>query len=101
MVETIERAYNAADQLPTDLETLAEAKGKVDELVYEATQNQGRLHAIRERADEIESRLNKTRDEAQTVLEYCETAYSAATSVGLAASVQQIFRNQCGSGSSV
>lgn len=95
MVDTIEHAYNAADQLPTDLESLAEAKQKVVGIVADATQNQGRLVAVRERADEIETQLNETAKEADAVLKRCETAYSAATSVGLAAA---FFGEVCFSG---
>ncbi len=85
MVDAIERAYNAADQLPTDLESLAEAKQKVDKIVQEATKDQGRLLGIREQAEELDKQLNQSANEAKAVLRNCETAYSAATSVGLAA----------------
>lgn len=33
MVDRIEQAYNAAEQLPTDLESLSEARQKIEELV--------------------------------------------------------------------
>jgi hypothetical protein len=89
MVDTIEGAYNAADQLPTDLVSLAEAKQKVVEIVEDATQNQGRLIAAREKADEIGAQLSKSATEAEAVLDRCETAYSAATSVGLAAAFSE------------
>ncbi|MEE1612086.1 hypothetical protein [Microvirga sp. CF3016] len=85
MVERIEHAYNAADQLPADLESLAEARHKVAELVENATKDQVRLQGIREHADNIDAQLNKSAEEAEAVLQRCETAYSAATSVGLAA----------------
>lgn len=89
MVDRIENAYNAADQLPADLESLAEARQKVEELVQEATKDQGRLLGIREHADEIERQLNQRAEEAEAVLKRCETAYSAATSVGLAAAFSE------------
>ena len=89
MVDAIEHAYNAADQLPTDLEPLAEANKKVREIVDDATMNQGRLVAVRERADEIATQLDKNLTEAEAVLKRCETAYSAATSVGLAAAFSE------------
>jgi hypothetical protein len=85
MVDSIERAYNAADQLPTDLESLAEAKKKVDDTVQEATKDQSRLLVIREQAEELDKQLGQIADEAKAVLKNCESAYSAATSVGLAA----------------
>jgi F0F1-type ATP synthase membrane subunit b/b' len=85
MVDRIENAYNAADQLPADLESLEEARQKVSEVVQEATKDQGRLLGIREQADQIETHLKESAEEAEAVLLRCETAYSAATSVGLAA----------------
>jgi hypothetical protein len=89
MVDAIERAYNAADQLPTDLDSLAEASKRVGEIVDDATMNQSRLVAVRERADEIATQLDKNLTEADAVLKRCETAYSAATSVGLAAAFSE------------
>lgn len=85
MVERIEQAYGAADRLPTDLESLAEARGTVGTLVQEVTEDRDRVSAIRGRGDEVERLLNNCAEEARTVLKQCETAYSAATSVGLAA----------------
>lgn len=85
MVERIEEAYNAADQLPTDLESLAEARDKIDNLLQEALQDRQRVEVIRESADEIDQKLIDSKAEAEAVLLRCETAYSAATSVGLAA----------------
>ena len=85
MVQRIEQAYNAADQLPADLESLAEAREQLGKLVRDATQDQGRVIDIRKKADSIDEQLNKSALEANSVLERCETAYSAATSVGLAA----------------
>lgn len=89
MVERIEQAYHAADQLPTDLESLAEARQKIADLVKDATRNQGDVLRIREDAGELDKQLNKITDDAKAVLERCETAYSAATSVGLAAAFSE------------
>lgn len=89
MVERIEHAYNAADQLPTDLESLSEARQKIAELAQEAAKDKDRLLGIREQADELDKQLNKNADDAKAVLERCETAYSAATSVGLAAAFSE------------
>lgn len=89
MVERIEQAYNTADQLPTDLESLAEAREKIDNLIREATQDQGRILDIRKQADELDKQLQKNSEDADAVLQRCETAYSAATSVGLAAAFSE------------
>ncbi|RCS31245.1 hypothetical protein DEO45_03115 [Rhodanobacter denitrificans] len=89
MVERIEQAYNAADQLPTDLEALAEARQTIADLARDATKDQARVAGIRENADEIDEKLKKSSDDALDVLRRCETAYSAATSVGLAAAFNE------------
>ncbi|EPY4109788.1 hypothetical protein [Klebsiella pneumoniae] len=89
MVERIEQAYHAADQLPTDLETLAEARQNISDLIKDATRDQGDVQRIREGAGELDKQLNKIADDAEAVLERCETAYSAATSVGLAAAFSE------------
>lgn len=89
MVERIERAYNAADQLPTDLESLSEARLTIDDLIKKVTEDQGRVSDIRGKADELDERLKKSADDAKGVLDRCESAYSAATSVGLAAAFSE------------
>jgi len=84
MVERIETAYKAADQLPTDLEELSEGRDKMNKLVHDATQDQVRLQDIQKEAGVIDKKLNKSVEEAEEILERCQTAYSAATSIGLA-----------------
>jgi hypothetical protein len=89
MVERIEQACNAADQLPADLEMLYEARQKIADLVKDATRDHSDISSIREAANELDRQLNNSADEAKAVLERCETAYSAATSVGLAAAFNE------------
>jgi hypothetical protein len=89
MLERIEKAYTAADQLPADLESLAEAQLRVDGIARAATKDESHLSAIREHADELDRQLRASADAAQAVVERCETAYSAATSVGLAAAFNE------------
>ncbi len=89
MVERIEQAYEAADQLPTDLKSLSEARQKISDLAKEATRDQSDVSRIRDAADETVMQLNKHADGAKAVLDRCETAYSAVTSVGLAAAFNE------------
>ncbi|MBG9388539.1 hypothetical protein [Caenimonas aquaedulcis] len=89
MVERIEQAYTSADQLPTDLESLAEAQKKIEDLLRESTKEKDALSQIKARADEYDKALRASSSEARVVLERCETAYSAATSVGLAAAFSE------------
>lgn len=85
MVERIEQAYNAADQLPTDLESLAEARQIIDENIRKIAHDQTRVADVRVNADKLDQQLKRSSEEASNILEKCESAYSASTSVGLAA----------------
>lgn len=85
MISGIESAHEAADQLPTDLASLAEAREKLEKLVRLATKDHGYIEELRGRADNLDEQLLQSTEDAKSVLEQCETAYSAATSVGLAA----------------
>ncbi len=89
MVERIEDAYHAADQLPTDLESLSEARADIEKLVKAAEKNSGHIESIREQADKLDQKLQQSNEVAESVLERCETAYSASTSVGLAAAFSE------------
>ncbi len=89
MVDRIEKAHNAADQLPTDLESLAEARAEISGLIGAASQDQGQILAMRKAADDLDKQLKDSAEEAGAVLERCETAYSAATSIGLAAAFDE------------
>lgn len=89
MVERIEKAYNAADQLPTDLESLSEARSKIEALLRDAGKDQGKVLGIRDDAIEKDAELKRIASEASAVLERCEQAYSASTSVGLAAAFSE------------
>ena len=89
MVERIEQAYHAADKLPTDLESLAEARDKIGHLVRDATRDQSRVLDIQKSADKLDKKLKESSEQAKAVLDRCETAYSAATSVGLAAAFSE------------
>lgn len=85
MVSRIENAHDAADQLPTDLASLAEAREKLQGLVRDTIKYHGHIENLSGKADGLDERLRQSTKDAESVLERCETAYSAATSVGLAA----------------
>lgn len=89
MVERIERAYNAAEQLPTDLESLSEARQRINDLAQGAAEDHVRIADIRGKSDTSRAELDQLLQDAGGVLERCETAYSAATSVGLAAAFSE------------
>ena len=89
MVGRIEQAYSAADQLPTDLESLSEAQEAVSKVVRQVNRDNDRVSQIRRRGEDVEALLDKIATEAKAVLVRCETAYSAATSLGLAAAFSE------------
>jgi hypothetical protein len=85
MVERIEKAHDTADQLPTDLEALAEARRKAEMAFKAATADQVALAGIRGEAEKADEKLKKSVEDADATLARCESAYSGATSVGLGA----------------
>jgi hypothetical protein len=89
MVSRIENAHDAADRLPTDLASLAEARETLQGLVRDATKDHGHIEELRGKADGLDEALRQSTVDAKSVLERCETAYSAATSVGLAAAFSE------------
>jgi hypothetical protein len=89
LVSRIEDAHDAADQLPTDLSSLAEAREKLQVLLRDATKDHGHIETLRGKADVLDETLRLSSEDAKSVLERCETAYSAATSVGLAAAFSE------------
>lgn len=93
MVKRIELAYEAADQLPADLEALAEARQSVASLVSEAQLDKASLQASAATANELVASLKNSEQEARAVLARCESAYSAATSQGLAAAFAERSRS--------
>ncbi|MEP5620946.1 MAG: hypothetical protein ABJP82_00015, partial [Hyphomicrobiales bacterium] len=83
-IERIENAHSTADQLPTDLQALREARASINQI---HTEVEAQRKLVTEASAEIQSvsdALNQRGTEAKSILERCETAYSAATSVGLA-----------------
>ncbi|MET3627101.1 MULTISPECIES: hypothetical protein [Burkholderia] len=85
MLSRVENAYEAADKLPEDLESLDEARKQVISYVTGATDDYKKIIAVRDHAEKFSAEMNQVAAEARAVLQRCETAYSAATSVGLAA----------------
>lgn len=89
MIEKIESAHNAALNLPTDMESLAEARVEIENFVHEATVDHAYISKIKKESEVIDEKLKECIRSAELVLERCETAYSAATSVGLAAAFSE------------
>lgn len=85
MVERIEFAYEAADQLPADLEGLSEARHKVESISVETEKDRAQILVARDEISALKDSLEAIQTQAAEVLRKCESVYSSATSVGLAA----------------
>lgn len=85
MVSRIEQAYQAADQLPTDLQSLKEEREKIAYLVASAQNDYGELFSNRNLANKVALELTEKNEEATAKLEQIHSTYAAATSQGLAA----------------
>ncbi len=82
-IAVINQAHEAANELPTDLETLRAANEEIAERRTEAEKNEVLAIAAREKVESILVQLNKYSDEARKLVENTEDAYSAATTKGL------------------
>lgn len=92
MVGRIEQAHETADRLPTELAELAQARKDVGDMVEAVTDGHNRTLEARQAAEASEPILERIIREAERTLAKCETAYAAATSVGLAAAFGQRSR---------
>jgi hypothetical protein len=89
MVSRIEQAYTAADQLPADLEELAQRRSKMTILLDSANIDASKIADALEKANQTDLKLSVSLETAKTILDRCESAYSASTSIGLAAAFSE------------
>lgn len=88
-VLTIESAYDAADQLPENLNYLRNARKDVDVIVDGLKIDQDKIRGFKRDSEDIFKNLKLIDESASDVLSRCEKAYSAATSVGLALAFEE------------
>ncbi|WP_339546811.1 hypothetical protein [Pseudomonas sp. RA_35y_Pfl2_P32] len=89
MVSRIEAAHSAAEELPTDLHSLKEARAQIEALMRNATLDRDHVSEARNAAESAKDELAKLSESARDVLARCETAYASATSTGLAAAFSE------------
>ncbi|WP_419722874.1 hypothetical protein [Sphingobium aromaticivastans] len=89
MVSQIEQAYDAADRLPETLESLVEYQQKLSAIERVASKDHAAIEALLDKAKAYDADFASVKGEADGVLARCESAYSAATSVGLAAAFSE------------
>lgn len=92
MVDRIEKAHTAADQLPTDLESMREARASVEMLLNAVSADRKKVGDLSTGAEIDKAILFKQVTEAEGIVERCGAAYAAATSHGLAAAFTERSR---------
>ncbi|AXP07125.1 hypothetical protein DZG01_05050 [Pseudomonas fluorescens] len=89
MVTRIESAHAAAQELPTDLQSLKEARSKIEVLMRSSTLDRDHVAEARASVESAKKELAELTANAKDVLIRCETAYASATSTGLAAAFSE------------
>ena len=92
-IKAIERAHAAAEQLPTDLETLKESRATVGQLLRESTIDRNAVQRMHDAIVTIHGELEKSAGQADAVLAKCDEAYRASTSQGLASAFSERSKN--------
>ncbi|WP_334051018.1 hypothetical protein [Burkholderia cepacia] len=84
MAKSIIAAHDAAARLPTDLQELEENQQKVQRISKNASNSDAAIRKLLEVATSRADRLSKAAEDADKIIEKCETALRASTAVGLA-----------------
>ncbi|KWU26762.1 hypothetical protein AS149_05425 [Burkholderia cenocepacia] len=84
MAKSIIAAHDAAARLPTDLQELEENQQKIQKISKNASNSDATIRKIVEVATSRADRLSKAAEDADKIIEKCETALRASTAVGLA-----------------
>lgn len=85
MVDRIEKANAAADQLPVDLESLREAQKTITTILDSIKLDQSKIVRLATDANSDKEILSARVQEAENIVTQCSAAYAASTSHGLAA----------------
>ncbi|MCP3728470.1 hypothetical protein M3I53_36100 [Paraburkholderia sp. CNPSo 3272] len=85
MADTIVRAYDAADRLPTDLQALQEARGEIKSRLDSAKRDSSEIELALFSAKRAKEDLDTRSSEAARIIEKCDSAMRASTAVGLGA----------------
>ncbi|WP_440467313.1 hypothetical protein ACKI1H_31045 [Pseudomonas sp. YH-1] len=89
LITRIEEVHEAAEQFPSDIELLREDRDKIKKLLGDADSDRVRIKSIRDSAEHVDKSLSDSKKDADEIISRCETAYSSATSVGLAAAFHE------------
>jgi hypothetical protein len=88
-VKLIRDAVAAAESLPTDLESLKQARNEVREISSNAAELYGKIGTYNEKAFDSLNWISKNKEDADKLVERCEEAYRITTTKGLAAAFDE------------
>jgi len=84
MAKSIVAAHDAAVRLPADLQELEESQHKINKISKSASDSEAAIRQLFDVATSRAGKLSKAAEDADKVIEKCETALRASTTVGLA-----------------
>lgn len=88
-IKLIHDATEAAESLPTDLQSLKEANKKVESLSNDSVKLHGQIESLASHATEFMQHISSRSETADKLVEQCEDAYRITTTKGLAAAFDQ------------
>jgi hypothetical protein len=88
-IDLINKATSTAETLPTDLESLKEARIKVENHLTESAKLFGKIDTYNKDGEKISLELQAKLIEAEKIVSQCNQAYRIATTEGLAAAFDQ------------
>jgi len=91
-MKLIKEATEAAESLPTDLQSLKEARQKVDKFSTESAEAFGKIDNYRLSSQASSLKMDVLHEQAERIVAQCEEAYKITTTKGLAAAFDQRAR---------
>lgn len=88
-IELIQEATAAAESLPTDLQALAEARKKIDQIASQSSELYGKIDERSSEAHRWTEYIERRKEAADKLVGQCEDAYRITTTKGLAAAFDQ------------
>lgn len=88
-INLINNAVETAESLPADLESLKEARLKIDKFSTDSAELYGKIDNYFQETLTVSKLINKKREEADRLVQQCEEAYKITTTKGLAAAFDQ------------
>ncbi len=88
-IRLIQEAYETAESLPADLQTLKEARSTISRLSIESAELNGKIGEHNKKAEESLEAINSRQEEADKLVQQCEEAYRITTTRGLAAAFDE------------